>query len=190
MKDSKTGGARRVNRNRPNAQSPEYQVYPNLPVCCELRSRCTANESVQNGRNKACDRIKINLIYFLLILIVVLVGILCYTLVILFEEKYDVLQPIIDDVPVVNLSNEQRTWYDNGIQELRDSMKFKKNKQKAKNVILFVGDGMGLSTMTASRIYKYGEEGRLSWETFEHFGLLKVSSHSKCNFKVDNVLII
>ncbi|MBE1298587.1 MAG: alkaline phosphatase [Alteromonadaceae bacterium] len=44
-------------------------------------------------------------------------------------------------------------------------------KQKAKNVILFVGDGMGISTLTASRILKgqqegnSGEEGYLSFET-------------------------
>lgn len=50
---------------------------------------------------------------------------------------------------------------------------------KAKNVILFVGDGMGISTLTASRIYegqlagKSGEEGYLSFEKFPYTALVK-----------------
>jgi len=43
---------------------------------------------------------------------------------------------------------------------------------KAKNVILFVGDGMGMSTITAARIFdgqrhgKLGEEYELAFESF------------------------
>jgi alkaline phosphatase len=50
---------------------------------------------------------------------------------------------------------------------------------KAKNVILFVGDGMGVSTLTAARILQgqqngdSGEEGYLSFETFPHTALVK-----------------
>ena len=46
------------------------------------------------------------------------------------------------------------------------------NKETAKNAILFVGDGMGFSTVTAARILdgqmkgKLGEENVLSWEMF------------------------
>ncbi|WP_116365433.1 alkaline phosphatase [Parahaliea mediterranea] len=49
----------------------------------------------------------------------------------------------------------------------------------AKNVILFVGDGMGVSTLTAARIRagqlqgKPGEEGLLSFEQFPHTALVK-----------------
>jgi alkaline phosphatase len=35
---------------------------------------------------------------------------------------------------------------------------------EAKNVIFFLGDGMGPTTVTASRIYKYGEAGSLNME--------------------------
>ena len=35
----------------------------------------------------------------------------------------------------------------------------------AKNVIFFLGDGMGPTTITASRIYRYGEGGKLSMDT-------------------------
>ncbi|WP_394781244.1 alkaline phosphatase, partial [Undibacterium sp.] len=38
---------------------------------------------------------------------------------------------------------------------------------EAKNIIFFLGDGMGPSTVTASRIYKYGEAGSLTMDTLE-----------------------
>lgn len=50
---------------------------------------------------------------------------------------------------------------------------------KAKNVILFIGDGMGISTITAGRIYagqkkgQSGEEYVLPFETFENVALVK-----------------
>lgn len=50
---------------------------------------------------------------------------------------------------------------------------------KAKNVILFIGDGMGISTITAARIYEAqkrgetGEENQLSFEKFENVALVK-----------------
>ncbi|NXV42994.1 PPBI phosphatase, partial [Uria aalge] len=53
--------------------------------------------------------------------------------------------------------------------------------QRAKNIILFMGDGMGLPTMSAARIYKgqlaggSGEESVLAMETFPHVALAKVS---------------
>jgi alkaline phosphatase len=52
-------------------------------------------------------------------------------------------------------------------------------KKKAKNVILFIGDGMGISTITAARIYdgqsrgETGEENSLSFESFPNVALVK-----------------
>lgn len=52
-------------------------------------------------------------------------------------------------------------------------------KQKAKNVILFIGDGMGISTVTAARIFdgqsrgETGEESLLSFEHFPNVALVK-----------------
>ena len=51
--------------------------------------------------------------------------------------------------------------------------------KKAKNVILFLGDGMGMTTITGARILagqqkgKLGEEHQLSFETFDHTALSK-----------------
>lgn len=50
---------------------------------------------------------------------------------------------------------------------------------RARNVILFIGDGMGISTITAARIYEAqkrgetGEENRLSFERFPNLALVK-----------------
>lgn len=50
---------------------------------------------------------------------------------------------------------------------------------RAKNVILFIGDGMGISTITAARIYEAqkrgetGEENQLSFEKFDNVALVK-----------------
>ena len=51
----------------------------------------------------------------------------------------------------------------------------------AKNVILFIGDGMGISTLTAARILKgqlsgkHGEEEELHFEKFPNMALIKVN---------------
>ncbi|MEQ1921517.1 MAG: alkaline phosphatase [Pyrinomonadaceae bacterium] len=60
-----------------------------------------------------------------------------------------------------------------------DMAKKTKIRKKAKNVILFMGDGMGISTLTASRIFEgqmrgeSGEENRLSFEEFPYSALSK-----------------
>ena len=54
---------------------------------------------------------------------------------------------------------------------------------KAKNVIIFVGDGMGISTITAARIYAGqargvdGESYKLTFETLPHMALSRTYSH-------------
>ena len=69
-------------------------------------------------------------------------------------------------------------WFTDAQSKL--SQKLSTNNQfKAKNVILFVGDGMGVSTLTSARIHKgqlageYGEEGYLTFETFPYTALVK-----------------
>lgn len=53
------------------------------------------------------------------------------------------------------------------------------SEPSARNVILFLGDGMGVSTVTAARIYagqaqgRSGEEHLLAFETFPHLALVK-----------------
>ncbi len=46
-----------------------------------------------------------------------------------------------------------------------------------KNVIFFLGDGMGMTTMTAARIYKTGEDGSLTMDTLPETGFVKTYSN-------------
>src|SRR4051812_45317893 len=62
------------------------------------------------------------------------------------------------------------TWLKDGQAAIERAKALKPNKKKAKNVILFLGDGMGVTTLTATRILEgqlrgeSGEENRLSFE--------------------------
>lgn len=66
--------------------------------------------------------------------------------------------------------------------KLKEALKIHNNMNIAKNIILFIGDGMGISTVTAARIYKgqrmgnLGEETVLSFEKFPHASISKVYS--------------
>lgn len=72
----------------------------------------------------------------------------------------------------------QSQWFIDGQQSVITKTKLTVG-DKAKNVILFVGDGMGLSTLTAARILagqnegKSGEEGYLSFEKFPYSAQVK-----------------
>ncbi len=48
---------------------------------------------------------------------------------------------------------------------------------EAKNVIFFLGDGMGPTTVTAARIYKYGEAGALNMEQLARTARIKTFSN-------------
>jgi alkaline phosphatase len=48
---------------------------------------------------------------------------------------------------------------------------------EAKNVIFFLGDGMGPTTVTAARIFKYKEEGLLNFENLERTARIKTFSN-------------
>lgn len=70
-------------------------------------------------------------------------------------------------------------WYEQGSEAVAKRAAQKLNTNRAKNVILFVGDGMGVSTLTAARIFQGqmngnpGEENYLSFERFPNSALVK-----------------
>ncbi len=72
----------------------------------------------------------------------------------------------------------ENSWFVDGEQAIT-AKKSLVTRNKAKNVILFVGDGMGISTLTAARILdgqtqgKSGEEGYLSFEEFPYSAQVK-----------------
>jgi len=84
--------------------------------------------------------------------------------------------------PAVQGPESVADWWNAGQQFIADSKQLRKNPRRAKNVILFVGDGMGVSTITAARILagqlngQPGEENRLFFERFPYLALSKTYS--------------
>lgn len=88
--------------------------------------------------------------------------------------------------------SDRTTWYAAGQAAVQKNAALKRNTTAAKNVILFIGDGMGISTVTAARILagqqpniidaanvtpgSSGEENSLSFELFPHLALSKTYS--------------
>ena len=70
-------------------------------------------------------------------------------------------------------------WFEHGQQAVEAAKQLHPNNRPAKNVILFVADGMGISTVTAARILEgqlrgeHGEENLLSFEHLPHVALSK-----------------
>jgi len=95
-----------------------------------------------------------------------------------------------DSFPVPH--SDRATWYAAGNAAVVKNEKLVHNSRKAKNVILFIGDGMGISTVTAARILagqqpdiidagntkpaSSGEENSLSFELFPYLALSKTYS--------------
>ena len=73
----------------------------------------------------------------------------------------------------------KQEWLDDGAAAIKTRAERPLNTTRAKNVILFVGDGMGISTLTAARILEGqlrgepGEENYLSFEKFPYTALVK-----------------
>lgn len=74
---------------------------------------------------------------------------------------------------------QDNAWFVEGRSAIKSKREVLRETTPAKNVILFVGDGMGISTVTAARIYAgqqqgmSGEENLLSFEKFPFTGLSK-----------------
>lgn len=70
-------------------------------------------------------------------------------------------------------------WYEDGQRQLKERLARKPIVRPAKNVILFIADGMDPTTITAARIYDgqkkgmIGEENMLSFETMPHLAMAK-----------------
>ncbi|KAK0175237.1 hypothetical protein PV327_009003 [Microctonus hyperodae] len=78
-----------------------------------------------------------------------------------------------------NHETDSNYWYEEALAALNKRVKTKINKNVAKNIIIYLGDGMSIPTLFAARTYKgqldgkFGEEDELYWETFPYTGLSK-----------------
>ncbi|XP_022525197.2 alkaline phosphatase, tissue-nonspecific isozyme [Astyanax mexicanus] len=100
------------------------------------------------------------------------VSILCFLLTTGFALVTLASAPVEEENPEFWRAQAQTT--------LKTSLSRKLNTNVAKNVMLFLGDGMGITTITAARILKgqlqnqLGEETVMTMDTFPHVGLVKV----------------
>lgn len=80
-------------------------------------------------------------------------------------------------------AQQANSYYTDGLTKLKAALALQPNTGKAKNVILFIGDGMGISTITATRIYAGQQAGRdgpsnsLAFEALPYLALSKTYSH-------------
>lgn len=79
-----------------------------------------------------------------------------------------------------DLLSDMSFWMKSGQENLQRILAHRDIENRAKNVIVFVGDGMGISTITAGRILTgqskglSGEEYKLVFEDFPSTGFSKV----------------
>lgn len=71
------------------------------------------------------------------------------------------------------VENENVFWLDNAQEFVARQLVKETNRKIAKNVILFMGDGMSTSTQAAARAYIKSEETKLAWEHFPSVGMAK-----------------
>ena len=83
---------------------------------------------------------------------------------------------------VIKGPNSPQQWYEAGENSVQSAENINPEKGTARNIILFIGDGMGMSTVTAARILdgqmrgESGEENSLSFEKFPYVALSKTYS--------------
>ncbi|XP_058466143.1 membrane-bound alkaline phosphatase-like [Malaya genurostris] len=87
-----------------------------------------------------------------------------------------------DETSPIQMSNQaqlERTidyWTQNAQSTVERIRQRKLNKNVAKNVIMFLGDGMSISTVAMTRVYIGGEEKKLAFEQFPDIGMSKTYS--------------
>lgn len=85
----------------------------------------------------------------------------------------------INPISKINSQPVKNPWYQSGQATLQQHLQIKPIKTPAKNVIIFIADGHGITSNTALRIFSGqhlglpGEEHVLSYETFPHLALAK-----------------
>lgn len=167
------GGA--IKKRDISLESPETGSSPNvLPTANgpKINVENVVGSGLQRKKKSLCEVIKSKFFVGVLVVCVLFVTLLCIGLVTTYEKDNDITLTV--DAWNDKLSEEQLFWFDSGLDELKQAIRVGQNTRRAKNVILFVADGMGPTSVTAARIYKDKEEGHLIWERFPHMGLLKV----------------
>lgn len=75
--------------------------------------------------------------------------------------------------PKNKLELKNEFWINNGKQFVDRQLRKQPNKNRAKNIIFFLGDGMSMQTLAALRPYLGGEEKQYAFEDFPAVGMAK-----------------
>lgn len=117
-----------------------------------------------------------------LIFIEIMIKFITRALIITTASSLLIAQTPLPEPFPVKRDESAAAWRRDGLAAIEKAKREKLRKGKAKNVILFIGDGMGVSTLTAARIYEgqlrgeSGEENRLSFEEFPFSAFSKTYS--------------
>ena len=82
--------------------------------------------------------------------------------------------------PLGEINAPPDNWEELGLEELQRALNIQPKEKRAKNVILFVGDGLGVSTLTAARWLNHErkqgsmQDARFGFENFDHLGAAMV----------------
>ena len=101
--------------------------------------------------------------------------VLCYFVI--FSSLFDKASPLsIEDI---RKEEGQEYWHQVNLEQLFKSQKLTMNENVAKNVIIFIGDGMGVSTITAARWLKAKEKTvkNLVFDKFPYSALIQVHAY-------------
>lgn len=78
----------------------------------------------------------------------------------------------------------KKYWFEKGLKELNNRLRLNENNNVAKNIIIYLGDGMGVPTVTSGRIFAgqtkglSGEEYLTNMEKLDYVALSKVYIYS------------
>ncbi len=109
---------------------------------------------------------------------------LCLCLIILFCLFVQGFAQVDQNNYPTKRNETPETWKQDGLNAIKQTRRMKFKRKKAKNIILFIGDGMSISTLAAARILEgqmRGESGEENYLSFERFPFLALSKTYSVN---------
>ncbi|KAL5277614.1 hypothetical protein ACFFRR_002690 [Megaselia abdita] len=97
-----------------------------------------------------------------------------------YEERlHPQFEPSLSSRTSENAEETTEFWFESAKNFTESQIEKTMNKNVAKNVIFFIGDGMSIPTLAAARNYMGGEEVKLAFEKFPYVGLSRTYAVDK-----------
>ncbi|KAG5683698.1 hypothetical protein PVAND_012964 [Polypedilum vanderplanki] len=94
-------------------------------------------------------------------------------LLIFFLAAFTAADKLHPHVDFNDRDSSDEDWFSQGYKYVQENANLKENTKTAKNIIFFLGDGMSIATVTATRAYLGNENMQLAFEKFPYYGLSK-----------------